>query len=56
MPSDATALPSIAILGAGSMGGAILQGLVRSGLATAGVTATNRTRGEGRRSWRSSTA
>ena len=38
MPSDAAALPSIAILGAGSMGGAILQGLVRSGLAAAGVT------------------
>jgi pyrroline-5-carboxylate reductase len=35
-------LPAIAILGAGSMGGAILQGLVRSGLAPS-VTATNRT-------------
>ncbi|SFI16931.1 MULTISPECIES: pyrroline-5-carboxylate reductase [Microbacterium] len=34
-------LPSIAILGAGSMGGAILQGLVRSGVAGA-LTATNR--------------
>ena len=44
MPSDLVALPPIAILGAGSMGGAILQGLVRSGLATAGVTVTNRTR------------
>ncbi|HEX5857123.1 MAG TPA: NAD(P)-binding domain-containing protein, partial [Microbacterium sp.] len=44
MPSDLIALPPIAILGAGSMGGAILQGLVRSGLATAGVTVTNRTR------------
>ena len=43
MPTD-TALPSIAIIGAGSMGGAILQGLVRSGLATSGVTVTNRTR------------
>ena len=32
----------IAILGAGSMGGAILQGLVRSGLAPT-VTVTNRT-------------
>src|SRR5918993_944923 len=42
MPSDETPLPPIAILGAGSMGGAILQGLVRSGLAS-GVTATNRT-------------
>jgi pyrroline-5-carboxylate reductase len=36
-------LPPLAILGAGSMGGAILQGLVRSGLATGGVTVTNRT-------------
>ncbi|MET0828698.1 MAG: pyrroline-5-carboxylate reductase [Microbacterium sp.] len=44
MPTDATALPSIAIIGAGSMGGAILQGLVRSGLARSGVTVTNRTR------------
>jgi pyrroline-5-carboxylate reductase len=35
-------LPPIAVLGAGSMGGAILQGVVRSGLATT-VTATNRT-------------
>ncbi|MCT9003235.1 pyrroline-5-carboxylate reductase [Microbacterium memoriense] len=35
-------LPSIAILGAGSMGGAILQGLVRSGQASQ-VTVTNRT-------------
>lgn len=35
-------LPSIAILGAGSMGGAILQGLVRSGVAGP-LTATNRT-------------
>ncbi len=34
--------PPIAILGAGSMGGAILQGLVRSGLAPT-VTVTNRT-------------
>ncbi len=45
--SDATslpaALPPIAILGAGSMGGAILHGLVRSGLAGGGVTVTNRT-------------
>src|SRR6478609_4515336 len=43
MHFDETALPSIAILGAGSMGGAILQGLVRSGLAAGGLTATNRT-------------
>ncbi|GAA1464630.1 pyrroline-5-carboxylate reductase [Microbacterium thalassium] len=38
-----TALPPIAILGAGSMGGAILQGLVASGAASAGVVVTNRT-------------
>lgn len=37
-----TALPPIAILGAGSMGGAILHGLVRSG-AAGEVTVTNRT-------------
>ncbi len=37
----AAALPPIAILGAGSMGGAILQGLVRSGSAPS-VIATNR--------------
>src|SRR6478735_3242364 len=43
MPSDQTSLPPVAILGAGSMGGAILHGLVRSGLAGGGVTATNRT-------------
>ncbi|MAP64923.1 MAG: pyrroline-5-carboxylate reductase [Microbacterium sp.] len=36
-------LPPIAILGAGSMGGAILHGLVSSGLAHGGVTVTNRT-------------
>jgi pyrroline-5-carboxylate reductase len=35
-------LPRIAILGAGSMGGAILAGLVDSDLATAGVAVTNR--------------
>ncbi len=35
-------LPAIAILGAGSMGGAILQGLVRSGQASQ-ITVTNRT-------------
>jgi len=39
----AAPLPAIAILGAGSMGGAILQGLVSSGLAHGGVTVTNRT-------------
>lgn len=35
--------PAIAILGAGSMGGAILRGVVASGLATRSVTVTNRT-------------
>lgn len=43
MPAD-TPLPSIAILGAGSMGGAIARGLSRSGLAANGVTTTNRSR------------
>lgn len=42
MPDNAPALPPIAILGAGSMGGAIARGLSRSGLASGGVTATNR--------------
>ena len=37
-----SALPSIAILGAGSMGGAIARGVARSGLADAGLTVTNR--------------
>ena len=41
--TDATSsLPPIAILGAGSMGGAILRGLVAAGLTGGGVTATNR--------------
>jgi pyrroline-5-carboxylate reductase len=44
MPEDRVALPPIAIIGAGSMGGAVLHGLVRSGQAAAGVTVTNRTR------------
>lgn len=35
-------LPHVAILGAGSMGGAILAGLVASGAAANGVTVTNR--------------
>lgn len=35
-------LPSLAILGAGSMGGAILRGVVASGLASAGIVVTNR--------------
>ncbi|WP_159501549.1 pyrroline-5-carboxylate reductase [Microbacterium sp. 18062] len=38
-----SSLPTIAILGAGSMGGAILHGVVSSGRA-GGVTVTNRTR------------
>ncbi|MFD4961054.1 pyrroline-5-carboxylate reductase [Microbacterium sp. NPDC058389] len=42
MPDNAPVLPPIAILGAGSMGGAIARGLSRSGLAAGGVTATNR--------------
>ncbi len=42
-----SALPPIAILGAGSMGGAILQGLLRSGQAST-VTVTNRTRASAR--------
>lgn len=42
MAGMAQTLPPIAILGAGSMGGAILQGLVRSGRAPR-VTVTNRT-------------
>jgi pyrroline-5-carboxylate reductase len=42
MPETAS-LPSIAILGAGSMGGAILQGVAASGLARDGLVATNRT-------------
>lgn len=38
-------LPSLAFLGAGSMGGAILQGVVASGVPVeGGITATNRTR------------
>ena len=44
MPDDNPALPPIAILGAGSMGGAIARGLSRSGLAAGGVTTTNRSR------------
>lgn len=44
MPSRPTLLPPIAILGAGSMGGAIARGISRSGLAGGGVTATNRSR------------
>jgi pyrroline-5-carboxylate reductase len=41
MVDDAAPLPSLAFLGAGSMGGAVVQGVARSGLATR-VTATNR--------------
>ena len=36
-------LPKIAILGAGSMGGAILSGLLAPGVDTAGIAVTNRT-------------
>lgn len=36
-------LPSIAFLGAGSMGGAVLQGIVASGIPHEGIVATNRT-------------
>jgi pyrroline-5-carboxylate reductase len=43
MTDTTLSLPPIAILGAGSMGGAILHGLVRSGLAAGGVSVTNRT-------------
>ena len=42
MAEDTATLPPIAILGAGSMGGAIARGLSRSGLAAGGVTTTNR--------------
>lgn len=42
MSASTPNLPAIAILGAGSMGGAILHGLVASGIAPR-VTATNRT-------------
>jgi len=36
------ALPALAFLGAGSMGGAILQGVVASGIPHGGIVATNR--------------
>ncbi|MGN7969394.1 pyrroline-5-carboxylate reductase [Microbacterium sp. 22296] len=42
MTDATTSLPPIAIIGAGSMGGAILRGLVAAGLTGGGVTATNR--------------
>lgn len=42
--TDAFTLPSIAVLGAGSMGGAVLRGVAASALATAGLVATNRSR------------
>lgn len=42
MTDATTSLPPIAILGAGSMGGAILRGLVAAGLTGGGVIATNR--------------
>lgn len=39
----ADSLPTLAFLGAGSMGGAILRGVVASGIETDGILATNRT-------------
>lgn len=42
--TDSYTLPSIAVLGAGSMGGAVLRGVAASALATQGIVATNRTR------------
>ncbi|UYO96460.1 pyrroline-5-carboxylate reductase [Microbacterium sp. M28] len=43
----ADSLPSLAFLGAGSMGGAILQGVVASGIPVeGGIVATNRTAGK----------
>ncbi|NYF17818.1 pyrroline-5-carboxylate reductase [Microbacterium sp. AK009] len=42
--TDAYTLPSIAVLGAGSMGGAVLRGIAASALATGGIIATNRSR------------
>jgi pyrroline-5-carboxylate reductase len=44
-PTDAPApaLPTIAFLGAGSMGGAVLQGILASGIPHEGIVATNRT-------------
>jgi pyrroline-5-carboxylate reductase len=44
MAPETPSLPPIAILGAGSMGGAIARGLSRSGLASRGVVTTNRSR------------
>lgn len=42
-----TSLPSIAIIGAGAMGGAILSGLVKPGVeVSGGITVTNRTTGK----------
>ncbi|AZC14808.1 pyrroline-5-carboxylate reductase [Microbacterium sp. ABRD28] len=42
--TDDFTLPSIAVLGAGSMGGAVLRGVAASALATEGIIATNRSR------------
>lgn len=47
MSDPVAPLPPIAILGAGSMGGAIARGLSRSGLAAGGVTTTNRSLAKG---------
>ncbi|GAB3617317.1 pyrroline-5-carboxylate reductase [Okibacterium endophyticum] len=42
--ASAVSLPAIAILGSGSMGSAILSGLLQPGVRTAGIRVTNRTR------------
>ncbi|WP_460945821.1 pyrroline-5-carboxylate reductase [Okibacterium endophyticum] len=44
MRASAVSLPAIAILGSGSMGSAILSGLLQPGVRTAGIRVTNRTR------------
>ncbi len=42
--STLSTAPAVAVLGAGSMGGAIVRGLVRSDIELAGIVATNRSR------------